>query len=242
MKRAIASAVRGFIHRFARARPWGPEIALCAVALALSLAALRGEPLPLDAPLSQAIHSWQFPLLHPVLWTVSEIGRFHIAAPVTAGVVIALAAIGWRRQALTLGGAALTGQGLSHLLKALIARPRPELAADQFAALGAESYAFPSGHALSSAIFYGFFAYLLWRRVHRPWPRRLGVGVMLVMIALVGLSRVYLGVHWPSDVAGGYAIGILWLLLWTRAQRAWSASGQGGEPQGHAQTRSRART
>ncbi len=224
----MAEAALRWLRGFLRARSWGPELAFLALALVLSAAALPGEPLPLDVPLGAAIQAWQFPLLEPALWAISEVGRFRIAAPVTAGVVIALAAAGWRWQALTLGAAALTGQGLSHLLKAVIARPRPELAADQFAALGVDSHAFPSGHALSSAIFYGFFAALLWQRVQRPWLRRLGAGVMLTMIVLVGISRVYLGVHWPSDVAGGYAIGILWLLLWTRAQRAWAAAGRDG--------------
>ena len=112
------------------------------------------------------------------------------------------------------------------MLKALIERPRPELAAEQLAALGVDSYAFPSGHAQSSTIFYGFLAYFIWQHARRPWLRWLGVAGMLTMIVLVGISRVYLGVHWPSDVVGAYSIGILWLHVWIRAQRAWCAAKQ----------------
>ena len=217
----MAEAVREYLRRFARARRWGPEIALFLVALVLSAAALPGEPLPLDEGLRAQIMSWQRPLLDAVLGAISEIGWFRIAAPTTTAVVILLAVLGLRRQALILGAAALSGYGLSQALKALIERPRPALGAEQFAALGVDTFAFPSGHAQSSTIFYGFLGYLIWQHAQRPWLRRLGLGVMLTMIVLVGLSRVYLGVHWPSDVAGGFIIGVLWLHLWTRALRAW---------------------
>ena len=220
----MVDLVREWMQHFLRVRSWRPELLLFAVALVLSVAARQAEPFPLDVPLGEVVQSWQFPLLEPVLRAVSAIGWFRVAAPTTIAVVLVLVILGLRAQAVALAAAALSGYLLNQMLKALIERPRPEMAAEQMAALGVDSFAFPSGHAQSSAIFYGFLAFLIWQHVRRPWPRRLGVTVMLAMIVLVGISRVYLGVHWPSDVAGAYIIGALWLLLWTRALRVWRES------------------
>lgn len=212
-----------FLRCYVKARPWVAELGLFVVALVLSALALQGEPYSLDEPLGAAIQSWQLPLLDPVLHGVSAIGWFRIAAPTTVTVVVLLGALGWRQHAVVLGVAALTGHLFNQALKALIERPRPELGAERLAELGVDSFAFPSGHAQSFTIFYGFLALFIWQNVRRPWLRRLGAACMLLMIVLVGISRVYLGVHWPSDVAGAYCIGVLWLLLWTRGQSAWNS-------------------
>ncbi len=217
----MVDPVRKWLQRFVRVRSWRPELLLFGVALVLSVAARQAEPFPLDVPLGEAVQSWQLPLLDPVLRGVSAIGWFRVAAPTTIAVVILLAIIKLRAQAFALAAATLTGHLFNQMLKALLERPRPEMAADQMAALGVDTFAFPSGHAQSFTIFYGFLAYLIWQHVRRPWLRRLGMAVMLAMIVLVGISRVYLGVHWPSDVVGAYIVGVLWLLLWTRALRAW---------------------
>jgi undecaprenyl-diphosphatase len=219
----MAETTLTWLRHFTQARAWAPEIALFAVALVLSLAALPGEPLPLDTPLSQAIQAWQFPLLDPVMHGVSAIGWFRIAAPITVAVIVFLAILGLRAQAVIFGVSALCGHLLNQLLKVLIERPRPEMAAEEMASLGVDSFAFPSGHAQSSTIFYGFLIYILWRHVQTPWLRWLGIAAGVTMIILVGLSRMYLGVHWPSDIVGAYSIGVLWILLWTRALHAWLA-------------------
>ncbi len=220
----MVDSVREWMQRFVRVRSWRPELVLFVVALVLSVASRQAEPFPLDLPLGEVVQSWQLPLLDPVLRAVSAIGWFRVAAPTTIAVVLVLVILGLRAQAFTLAAAALSGYLLNQMLKALIERPRPEMAADLTAALGVDTFAFPSGHAQSSTIFYGFLAYLIWQHVRRPWLRRLGVTVMLAMIVLVGISRVYLGVHWPSDVVGAYVVGVLWLLLWTRALRVWRAA------------------
>lgn len=190
------------------------------VAVVLSVLALQGEPYSLDVPLGEFIQSWHFPLLDPVMHGVSAIGWFRFAAPTTIVVVVLVALLGLRWQALILGLAALTGHLFNQMLKALIERPRPPLGAEEMAALGVDTFAFPSGHAQSFTIFYGFLAYLIWQHAKHPALRWLGAAGMLMMIALVGISRVYLGVHWPSDVVGAYIIGVLWLLVWTRVLRA----------------------
>jgi membrane-associated phospholipid phosphatase len=73
------------------------------------------------------------------------------------------------------------------------------------------SFSYPSGHALGSTILYGFLAYLLATRYPRfAWFIYV---LAVLLIAVIGLSRLYLGVHWPTDIIGGYCIGFLWVMF-----------------------------
>lgn len=120
--------------------------------------------------------------------------------------------LGIQRRWVVLGGwaAAFAGGGLlDEVLKLVIQRPRPPYAT---AFLHHYSWSFPSGHAMGSLIGYGMLAYVLvvlW--IH---ARRTQISVVLgaaLLIVPIGLSRLYLGVHYFSDVVGGYAAGPLWL-------------------------------
>jgi membrane-associated phospholipid phosphatase len=104
------------------------------------------------------------------------------------------------------GGAALEG-----ILKAVMQRTRPPYAA---AFLHNASYSFPSGHAMASTIGYAMLAYLVSRLADlRGWRRTsVYVGAALLITA-VGLSRVYIGVHYPSDVVAGFAAGAAWVAI-----------------------------
>lgn len=74
-------------------------------------------------------------------------------------------------------------------------------------------YSFPSGHAMISSALYGMIAYLLWINLRSPLSRYMAVFVLILLILLIGTSRIYLGAHYPSDVLSGYAAGGLWLIL-----------------------------
>jgi undecaprenyl-diphosphatase len=105
---------------------------------------------------------------------------------------------------VTAGAGALLNLGL----KMIFARSRPDLAS---ALAIARWFSFPSGHAMSSFITFGALAYLVLRQ---SWPwmaKSAGLAIALTMVVLVGLSRVYLGVHWASDIAGGWSAGTVWL-------------------------------
>ncbi|WP_051683330.1 phosphatase PAP2 family protein [Sphingomonas sp. UNC305MFCol5.2] len=118
-------------------------------------------------------------------------GRFRSAALVVA--------------ATTLGALAVT------LVKVLIARSRPDLVQQL---MQEASSSFPSGHAANSAIVYLTLAALLFPVV-RGWRMRgFVLAVAMLLVGLIGISRVYLGVHWPSDVLAGWAFGSCWALLW----------------------------
>lgn len=99
--------------------------------------------------------------------------------------------------------AALASTGL----KLLVDRPRPDVALHL---VGVTSPSFPSGHALLSATIYLTLGALLAREFPAPVLRRYFLGVAGLITALVGLSRIYLGVHWPSDVLAGWCAGALW--------------------------------
>jgi membrane protein DedA with SNARE-associated domain/membrane-associated phospholipid phosphatase len=116
-----------------------------------------------------------------------------------------------RRRDLLLGGwvAALAGGGLlDFALKRVFHRTRPTWDVPLLTALG---WSFPSGHAMGSLVAYGMLAYLLVRQTHR---RRQQLGIIAcatLLIVLIGLSRMCLGIHYFSDVIGGYAAGVVWL-------------------------------
>jgi undecaprenyl-diphosphatase len=96
---------------------------------------------------------------------------------------------------------------LSHGLKALFDRPRPD-EVDHLVLVTSPS--FPSGHALLSAAVYLSLAAMLGREIPRLALRRYLMALAVLLTLLIGASRVYLGVHWPSDVLGGWVIGSLW--------------------------------
>lgn len=126
-------------------------------------------------------------------------------------VVVALYYL-WRRHWLhltlwliALGG----GEVLNLLLKTLFARARPEFS-DPLTMAG--YYSFPSGHAMFSMIGYGMLAYLIMKRITNVRARIFTGFLAALIILLVGISRLYLGVHFFSDVVGGFAAGGIWLI------------------------------
>ena len=92
-------------------------------------------------------------------------------------------------------------------LKLFFTKNRPQLW-DQL--IIEKSFSFPSGHAIGSMVLYGFLGYLLANRY--PKLAVLIYGLTTILILSIGFSRLYLGVHWPTDIIGGYAIGFLWLM------------------------------
>ncbi|MDQ2961805.1 MAG: phosphatase PAP2 family protein [Pseudomonadota bacterium] len=107
-------------------------------------------------------------------------------------------------------GAALFNIGVKHVIQ----RGRPALE-DPLMTL--PTYSFPSGHAAASTVFGGLICILAWRSGFRGLRARIAIACAVAWIALVGISRVYLGLHYPSDVVAGTAEGLFWLMAWTIA-------------------------
>jgi membrane-associated phospholipid phosphatase len=152
---------------------------------------------------------------------VSVPGNGWISYALVASTVIAFLAFGCRSEAAGLSLSAGGGELLNRLLKLVIARPRP--AADQvlvFRHLTSES--FPSGHVTFYVCYFGFLFFIAYALLPRgSIARRLALLFTALPVALVGPSRVYLGVHWPSDVLGAYLFGGLWLALCLHLYRCW---------------------
>lgn len=108
-------------------------------------------------------------------------------------------------------GATLGGKVIEYVLKDTVHRTRPQYAA---AYLNGRSYSFPSGHTMGSTICYLFIAYVVALRPNvSARMRRLAFAIAALIIVAVAFSRLYLGVHYPSDVAGGFVAGLAWLSL-----------------------------
>lgn len=106
---------------------------------------------------------------------------------------------------LAVGGGGL----LTTLLKNLYERNRPSINPE----IDAIGFSFPSGHSMGSLIFYGFIIYFVMRSRMNELVKGLAISFMAVLVVLIGISRIYLGAHFPSDVLAGYFAGAIWLLL-----------------------------
>jgi membrane-associated phospholipid phosphatase len=138
-------------------------------------------------------------------------------------IVIAGTFVTWRCLGRVEGGLAVVA-GLSSLLntpvKLLVDRPRPTADLVHVFAVETDS-GFPSGHAMFAILVFGFLAYLAITHINRSNLRVLISTVLIFLILLTGASRVYLGVHWPSDVLGGYLIGGVILMILIYVYRTW---------------------
>lgn len=152
------------------------------------------------------INQFASPTLDRVMLAITRLGN--------PGTVIPLACMGfswlwWRRQqpiAIAFAITCVGGAVLSSGLKLLFGKTRPALWPQL---ITETTYSFPSGHALGSMVLYGFSAYLLAQRF--PQRNQLIYGLAVLLIGGIGVSRLYLGVHWPTDVLAGYGIGFLWI-------------------------------
>ena len=145
------------------------------------------------------------------LWVwlvVTELGSAEMLAAVGLGICLWL--IGRRQWYLVanLAGALLGGSVLNLLLKVLFDRSRPESA---LTLLDHRQWSFPSGHAMNSLIVYGMLAYHLWRVLPRPSARLAFLAAAAFLVVAIGMSRLFLGVHYLTDVLGGYSAGTVWL-------------------------------
>ena len=100
---------------------------------------------------------------------------------------------------------------LNVLLKQLVQRPRP----DGFRLIAETGYSFPSGHSMVAMAFYGLLAWMVWHYERDRFVRWLCVIGFGLVIALIGISRIYLGVHYASDVLAGFCVSLAWLAIYT---------------------------
>jgi undecaprenyl-diphosphatase len=161
-----------------------------------------------DTHIQDHIHGDTTPRLTRLMFALSRIGSPTVLVPV----IPTLAALLWwwsRRHAAVVLLIATGGAGaLVTLLKLHFRRVRPDL---PWALAHEPSYSFPSGHSVFAVVFYGTLIYLGLRHLRWLWARLAVVLAAGTLILGIGISRVYLGVHYPTDVAAGYFVGAVWL-------------------------------
>ena len=205
---------------FDPARPESPALLTAAVLLLAGAWVFLGvlQDIVSNDPLMQVDHAvfaalgtWRVGWADDVMVAATELGSAGVAVPVIAAVSVLLALKRcWRTLAYW-----LTAVGFAQLLvwtlKMALRRARPtELYT------GFEQFAFPSGHVASTIVVYGFLAFLLARG--KPANMRMSVSLLAALaILLVSLSRLYLGVHWLSDVLGSLSLGTAWVALLSMA-------------------------
>jgi undecaprenyl-diphosphatase len=186
-------------------RAW-PAIA-CGILVAIWAAMLLLGGGSLDRAVYEALYAGQHPALARAAEILTDLGSSRVLIIAALVCAICLLLIHQARLALIFAVLMFVGRFLAALQKHWIARPRPELEAHL---VSTNSHAFPSGHAANSMIFYLMFALILTSgtRLERP-----AIAAAVLFSLLIGTSRVMLGVHWPSDVIGGWAFGAFWVLL-----------------------------
>ena len=101
---------------------------------------------------------------------------------------------------------------LNTVLKAIVQRPRP----DGFRLISETGYSFPSGHSMVSMAFFGLLIWMVWRFHRKDVMRVVWCVVFGLVIVMVGVSRIYLGVHYASDVIAGFCVSLVWLVFYTK--------------------------
>jgi membrane-associated phospholipid phosphatase len=172
---------------------------------------INREPLTLaDAQINTWLHAHASAHLTTVLLIVTSLGSTTIVIGITLATGLYLR---WRRQPYWMVAMWLSvfgGMLLNKLLKLGFYRPRPHFNDPILALTG---YSFPSGHTMAATVLYGVMAALLMTKVKRVYLRILIILSALLVIVLVGFSRMYLGAHYLSDVLGAFAEGLAWLSL-----------------------------
>ena len=162
-----------------------------------------------DQDLAAALHQQASPLEVQIFRVVTKFAD--TPTLVVIDLVVGLA-LGLRRRWLLMGSWAITvigGALLNTLLKAIFQRPRPEF---ETPLLIEQYWSFPSAHAMMSLVTYGMLAYLLLVFLE-PHLARIGGALLVALVLLIGFSRLYLGVHYFSDVIAGYTAGSVWLAI-----------------------------
>ena len=188
-----------------------------ALVVALALAVSEASYLVhIDLAVNQAVHDSTVGWLTAAVTGITDMASTHVVLALTALGVILLVAVGHLRGALALGLSVLGTQVVVAIVKAIVSRPRPDA---ELSIIDPSGYSFPSGHSASAVALYITLA-LVAASIWRPRWRVAAFVAAGLLVALVGLSRIYLGAHYPTDVLAGWLTGgILVALAWRLSSR-----------------------
>jgi undecaprenyl-diphosphatase len=180
----------------------------------------EGETLRFDEYVRGIVHAHATPALTSVMRLVSSVGSPEVMTLLSIVGFLIFWRETWRRAAIVLALTFAGGGLLDTLLKVSFRRARP---AAYFDYPLPHSFSFPSGHAMFAFCFFGTLASLVTARHENKWVKVFVWAAAAVLIALIGFSRIYLGVHYPTDVIGGYIAAFIWVAAVTIGDR-WHRS------------------
>ena len=158
-----------------------------------------------DERLSEAFRDLNVPAFDALFGAVTHLGDFGVMFAMVTIACLVLWALRRRTDAVLLAAVMVVGPSIGAATKDLVERARPSL---EFARIALpESYSFPSGHALATFLFFGTLAYIVILNARTVRARTWTVAVCSTLIVLVGMSRVYLGVHWFGDISASWILG-----------------------------------
>ena len=178
---------------------------------------------PFDLVITEGIQSVSYQPFGSLMIAISWLGFFPQSAYVTMAIIVVILFFGLQWEAMSAILAAGISTGINVLVKDLIQRPRPENPVIHVMSRLTD-FSFPSGHVMFYVGFYGFLAFLAFTLLKPSLKRALILIVLSVLIGLVGISRIYEGQHWFSDVVGAYLLGtltllgIIWIYRWGKAR------------------------
>ncbi|MEH7502590.1 phosphatase PAP2 family protein [Neobacillus drentensis] len=163
-----------------------------------------------DSDVIAAIQGLESPLLTKVMKFFTIIGSTLVVIILSLLLMFFLYKVLHHRLELILFISAITGSAvLNQILKQVFHRVRPNF--HRLIDIG--GYSYPSGHAMNAFTVYVIISFLLWRHIDNKWGRSLLIFFSVVMILAIGISRIYLGVHYPSDIIAGYLASGFWLTV-----------------------------
>jgi undecaprenyl-diphosphatase len=169
---------------------------------------LEGGTRAFDEAIREAVHQIACPTLTTLMRGISFLGSTQFLFAATTVMVIWFVFRRWKREAILLAVTMIGASLLNITLKLAFKRVRPE---PFFNLATPRSFSFPSGHSLASFCFFGALAAILNARVQNRKFRLVIVASAGMMVLLIGLSRIYLGVHYPTDVIAGYCAALIWI-------------------------------
>lgn len=207
------------VGRLLRVIPLSLLLAIAALALFawISEEVLDQDTQRFDLHVRTAVHEFASPGLTRFMRAITFCGAWQVLLPAGLLVFLLLMAAHKKSESVLLLAITASALALDGVLKLSFHRPRPQ----PFFGIGTPStYSFPSGHALVSLCFYAVVAWIASRHTRRPLAKIIIWVSAVTLIGGIGFSRIYLGVHYPSDVIAGYAAGVVLLgttgLLWQK--------------------------
>ncbi|QHW32997.1 phosphatase PAP2 family protein [Paenibacillus rhizovicinus] len=185
----------------------------------LSMLVSRNRLAHFDASIIDAVQGWENDTLTAIAKVLAKVGSSAVIIPALLVLAVVLyIVLKHRKELVLLIGGMLGSTLLNDALKPIYRRARPDI----HRIVEEQGYSYPSGQSMAAFTFYFLVTYLLWRHLpNRGWRIAL-LAFSFMMIVSIGLSRVYLGVHYPSDVLAGYWVSACWVTLCIRLFRQWA--------------------